>query len=88
MFWIFGVEACGILAPRPGIEPAPPALEGDILSTGPPGKSLFLFSSLFCSFQDSGGKTYRSEAFLLVRLTHLVPSIFLSALLQLCPHKI
>ena len=26
-FWIFGHEACGILAPRPGIEPAPPALE-------------------------------------------------------------
>ena len=39
-FWIFGHEACGILAPRPGIEPAPPALEGEVLTTGPPGKSL------------------------------------------------
>ena len=28
MVWFFGREACGILAPRPGIEPAPPALEG------------------------------------------------------------
>ena len=28
MFWFFGCDACGILAPRPGIEPAPPALEG------------------------------------------------------------
>ena len=27
----FGPEACEILAPRPGIEPAPPALEGDFL---------------------------------------------------------
>ena len=32
MFWFFGCEACGILAPRPKIEPAPPALEGEVLS--------------------------------------------------------
>ena len=41
MFWFFGQEACGILASRPGIEPAPPALEGEVLTTGPPGKSPF-----------------------------------------------
>ena len=40
MFWFFGREACGILAPGPGIKPAPPALEGEVLTTGPPGKSL------------------------------------------------
>ena len=40
MFWFFGHEACGILAPRPGIEPAPPELEGEVLTTGPPGKFL------------------------------------------------
>ena len=28
MFCFFGREACGILAPQPGIEPAPSALEG------------------------------------------------------------
>ena len=39
MFWFFGPEACGILAPQPRIEPAPPALEGEVLTTGPPGKS-------------------------------------------------
>ena len=39
MFWFFGPEACGILAPQPGIEPAPPALEGEVLTTGPPRKS-------------------------------------------------
>ena len=32
--------ACGILAPWPGIKPAPPSLEGEVLTTGPPGKSL------------------------------------------------
>ena len=36
----FGLEARGILAPRPGIEPAPPALEGEVLTTGPPGRPL------------------------------------------------
>ena len=40
MFWLFGLEACGILALQPGIEPAPPELEGEVLTTGPPGKSL------------------------------------------------
>ena len=39
MFWCFGHEACGILAPQPGIEPTPPALEGEVLTTGPSGKS-------------------------------------------------
>ena len=38
-FWFSGHEACGILAPQPGIEPAPPVLEGEVLTTGPSGKS-------------------------------------------------
>ena len=41
MFWFFGCEACGILAPRPGIKLSPPALEGKVSTTGPPGKSRF-----------------------------------------------
>ena len=40
MFWFYGQEACGILAPRPVMESAPPALESGVLTTGPPGKSL------------------------------------------------
>ena len=40
MFRFFGREACEVLAPWPGIEPAPPALEGEALTTGPPAKSL------------------------------------------------
>ena len=39
MFWFFGCKACGILAPRPGIEPASPALESEVLTPGPPRKS-------------------------------------------------
>ena len=32
MFWFLGPGACGILAPQPGIEPTPPALEGEVLN--------------------------------------------------------
>ena len=39
-FLDFGSQARGILAPPPGMEPAPPALEPKVLTTGPPGKSL------------------------------------------------
>ena len=38
MSWFLGPKACGILTPWPGIEPAPSALEGKVLVTGPPGK--------------------------------------------------
>ena len=52
MFWFFAHEACRILALQPGIEPTPLALEGEILTTGLPGKSqsffiLFYFIYLF-----------------------------------------
>ena len=40
MFLVFWPEACGILVPWPGIEPASPALEGKILTSGCPGKPL------------------------------------------------
>ena len=35
---VFGHEACGIFAPQPGIKPKPPALEGEVLTTGSSGK--------------------------------------------------
>ena len=51
MFWSAGREACGISVPQPAIKPAPPVLEGDVLTTGPPGKSLHLFSrTVLCLF--------------------------------------
>ena len=40
LYFIFGHEAYGILAPWPGIKPAPLGLEGKASTTGPPGKSL------------------------------------------------
>ena len=39
MFCFFGHEAY-ILAPQPVIEPALLALKGEVLTPGPPGKSL------------------------------------------------
>ena len=41
LFYIlfFGHKGCGILTPGPGIKPSSPALEGEFLATGPPGKS-------------------------------------------------
>ena len=40
MFWFFGCKTCGILTPPSGVKPAAPALEGEVLTTGLPGKSL------------------------------------------------
>ena len=39
MFCFFGQESCGILVPRPGIKLASPALGGEVLTPGPPGKT-------------------------------------------------
>ena len=39
VLFCFDQEKCGILVPQPGIEYIFLALEGEILSTGPPGKS-------------------------------------------------
>ena len=47
MFWLFDCKSHGILAPQRGIEPAPSTLEGEVLTSGPPGKSLVLFIYLF-----------------------------------------
>ena len=38
---VFGHEARGILALRRGTELTRPALEDEVLTTGPPGQSLF-----------------------------------------------
>ena len=43
MFWLFDHEACGILAAQPGIEPTPPAWEGEVLTTGPPVPNILFF---------------------------------------------
>ena len=38
LFRFFEHKPCGILAPWPGSEPIPSALEGEVLTTGPPGR--------------------------------------------------
>ena len=51
MFWFFGLKACSVLVPWPGKEPALPVLEGDVLTTGQPGKScgsLFNKAMVLC----------------------------------------
>ena len=40
MFCVSGSEIYGILAPWPGMEPVPLALEGEVSTTQPLGKSL------------------------------------------------
>ena len=37
--FFFSPRTCGLLGPWPGIEPANPALESEVSTTGPPGKS-------------------------------------------------
>ena len=51
MFWYSVRKVCGILAPWPGIEPTPIALEGEILTTGAPGKSLDIFLKQLILFE-------------------------------------
>ena len=40
---VFGHEACGVLAPQPGIEHTPPALEVQVLTTRLLGRSPVVF---------------------------------------------
>ena len=42
MFWLFGQKECEILALQLGIKPTPSSLEGEVLTTGLPGKSVDL----------------------------------------------
>ena len=57
MCWFPGHEACGILAPQPGIELTPPALEGEVLTTGLPGKPQE-WNSNTCYNMDESWKHY------------------------------
>ena len=40
VLWFPGCKASGILVPLPGTEPTPSVFEGEVLTTGPPGKSM------------------------------------------------
>lgn len=41
VFFFFWMQGMWDLSPRPGFEPPAPALEGKIVTTGPPGKSCY-----------------------------------------------
>ena len=49
MFCFFVHEACEILVPQPGIQPAPPAFEGEVSTTGQSGKPQ-MHSIIICMF--------------------------------------
>ena len=53
----FGLMACGILAPGPGIELALPAFESEVLTTRPPGKSqqAHILLKMKLMFRKTGG---------------------------------
>ena len=55
MFWFFGLGACGVLAPHWGVQPTAPALQHEILITGPSEKSLFEQSLYIVFIEFSGG---------------------------------
>ena len=73
LFYVFGFlsgpEARGVLAPWSGTKPAPPTLEGEVLTTGPPGKSLrdlFIFIIIFF-FSERSCKMFNYMATLCTR---------------------
>ena len=51
MFWFYGSEVCGLLAPQPEVKPAPSALEGKVSTTGPPGKALNILLNVFLDYR-------------------------------------
>ena len=59
MFWSWGT--CD-LSSQPGVERAPPALEGKVLTTGPPGKSQVVVA---LASIDLLSQLYKSDKFLL-----------------------
>ena len=60
----FGHEACGILPPWPGIEPASPALKGNVSTSGPPEKSPHL------SFESEDIRSWRATYHLYYYYNH------------------
>ena len=92
MFWFFGHEVCWILAPQPGIEPALPALESEILTTGLRGRSqkalskkkkIYIYIYTHTQFKKFVGRILYSKGKVLKSTLSLERSVafFLSAML-------
>ena len=78
MFWCFGHGPKEILGPWPGFEPMPPALEGDILTTGLPGSTLrYLFLILigFAKLLHQNENKYIFDSLLRICLTTVYRTI-------------
>ena len=69
---------CGILVPRPGMEPESPALEGRFLTTGPPGKSPAWLFFIVCHSLN----TRNAEIIWILEGLYLSKSRFMSASTQ------
>ena len=52
---VFGCEICRTLALQPGIGPPPPALEGEVLTLGTPGKSLSFWIIVLFGYMPKSG---------------------------------
>ena len=55
LIFFFFCWVCGILAPLPGVKPTPLALEGEVLTTGPPRRSpqkFYLLNQWICCAWD------------------------------------
>ena len=69
-FQFFGHKACGILTPQPGTQAAAPALEGEVLTTGPPGKSQQMNKS-YLSIKNANKPDEKSRTFVIVTYVFL-----------------
>ena len=76
--WFFGYEACRILGPGPGIA----ALKGEVLTTGPPGKSLL--QPLDHLFPLSLWNASLSQEYSLSRCLHLLLSDGRFLMISIC----
>ena len=71
MFWVLGHKVGGILAFQPEIEPILPELEGEVLTSGPPGKCHALLKAQIYVFSClqflSGSQLPKGQSKLLMR---------------------
>ena len=57
MLWFFRREACGIIAPRPGIERNPAALEGEVVNHWTSRELHCIFFNPACDFTGKIGRS-------------------------------
>ena len=83
MFWFFGHQISAVLVAQSEIEPAPPILEGEVLTIRRPGKSPFWFLTFLRNSGPALGATilirfYRLFQLLIQKVIELpIPSPYL-----------